>query len=275
MVAIRTITPTPFSAMGAAPQRGGQVDLPQELRRGLRLWLDANQIPNKRSGDKVGIWPDVSGNGKDFAQAVSTKQPTFQENVLNRYPVVRFDGSDWLRYSSLTEWNFFHQGLGATFLCVVNRTSAGGDTLQYVIGSTASSLHHGWAVTQLDPADQVRLTVTRGVGGSPTIVPIVNNAWPIGKWVSNLFTLKDQPGDDVTISVCGKSVISAEKNNPYSSADATNHLTLGSQSNADFRQFIGDMAEIFLWDRPLNRAERADVSWYIALKYALWMEGQD
>ncbi|HVU80034.1 MAG TPA: hypothetical protein VHD37_01585 [Candidatus Paceibacterota bacterium] len=55
---------------------------------GLVEWLDASQITGKADGDSVATWTDASGNGYD-ATAVGGS-PTYQTNILNGRPVLRF-----------------------------------------------------------------------------------------------------------------------------------------------------------------------------------------
>lgn len=55
-------------------------------------WWKADNIP-VNNGDPVETWRDVSSSGNDGIQSGS-ECPTFVTNVINGYPVVRFDGSN-------------------------------------------------------------------------------------------------------------------------------------------------------------------------------------
>lgn len=70
----------------------------------LQLWLDANdpatlfqdaaKTISAGDGDVVGAWADKSGNGNDVVQTTTSKKPSYQLDVQNGLPVVRFAGTD-------------------------------------------------------------------------------------------------------------------------------------------------------------------------------------
>jgi len=63
---------------------------------GLRLWLDASQLP-LADGDPVDEWTDLSGSGVPYAAPEPGRRPTFREDVIAGRAGIWFDGSDdWL-----------------------------------------------------------------------------------------------------------------------------------------------------------------------------------
>jgi hypothetical protein len=61
-------------------------------------WYDASKISGKSDGDFVGnAWTDQTANGYDLTAAGEGTQPTYQTNEKNGKPIVRFDGSDFLK----------------------------------------------------------------------------------------------------------------------------------------------------------------------------------
>lgn len=58
-------------------------------------WLRASSI-GLSDGAAVEDWLDESGAGIHFGQATVARQPTYQTNVVNGHPVVRFHGDDYL-----------------------------------------------------------------------------------------------------------------------------------------------------------------------------------
>jgi hypothetical protein len=87
---------------------------------GLGLWVDASQITGLADGDPVATWSDLSGNGRNFAQATSAQRPTYKVSILNGKPVVRFDGVD----DRLDAAYVVAQGL-SVFSVLVPRTNTG------------------------------------------------------------------------------------------------------------------------------------------------------
>lgn len=78
-------------------------------------WLSATDITNggtePNNGDKIASWSDLTGVAGDATEADSSRQPTYETNVFNGLPAVRFNGES--------------QGLQGTF----NRVNNGGLTI--------------------------------------------------------------------------------------------------------------------------------------------------
>lgn len=71
---------------------------------GLALWFKADAgTSTTTNGAAISQWNDQSGNARHVAQATGANQPTYQENVVNGRPVVRFDGTnDYLEATGFT-----------------------------------------------------------------------------------------------------------------------------------------------------------------------------
>lgn len=59
---------------------------------GMLLWLRAEDCSAVGSGNQITTWADQSGNGYNATGQGATK-PTYQSNVLNGWPTVRFNGT--------------------------------------------------------------------------------------------------------------------------------------------------------------------------------------
>jgi hypothetical protein len=59
---------------------------------GLLVWFRASSI-GLSDGAAISTWADESGNANDLTQP-STQKPTYKTNIINGYPVVRFDATD-------------------------------------------------------------------------------------------------------------------------------------------------------------------------------------
>lgn len=63
----------------------------------LELHLDASKIGELEDGAQVSSWSDLSGKGRNLAQATESKRPIYKTNILNGLPVVRTaDANDYL-----------------------------------------------------------------------------------------------------------------------------------------------------------------------------------
>lgn len=70
---------------------------------GLYGWFDASSI-GLTDGSVVDTWADSSTNARDLAVNNTTNRPVYKTNILNGFPIVRYNGagSTWLIKSS---WN--------------------------------------------------------------------------------------------------------------------------------------------------------------------------
>ena len=55
------------------------------------LWLRADSITGSVNTDRVQNWYDVSGNANHVSQTTPGNRPRYYTNVLNGFPVVRFE----------------------------------------------------------------------------------------------------------------------------------------------------------------------------------------
>jgi hypothetical protein len=101
---------------------GGGVATPKTIlgQTGL-MWYDAHEI----SDGAVTTWPDLSGNGVDFAQATAANQPTRSATGLSATkPGVTFDGSASPNHDILSTANVdWTAATGATWIMVLKDTA--------------------------------------------------------------------------------------------------------------------------------------------------------
>ncbi len=64
---------------------------------GLAAWHKADSLTGLTDGDPVSQWDDSSGNDRHAVQATVSQQPLYRANILNGMPVLRFDGTDYMR----------------------------------------------------------------------------------------------------------------------------------------------------------------------------------
>jgi hypothetical protein len=115
---------------------------------GASYHYDARRL-DLTSGTGVSTWTDLAGSN-NASQATSTNQPTFQTNVLNGNPIVRFDGTnDFMTFASGASVSVEHVAIilykSSSTSCptVVNKTSASGlpYTNYYYDSGTVKSLY--------------------------------------------------------------------------------------------------------------------------------------
>jgi len=110
------------------------------------LWFDANYL-NLNNNDPVSEWTDRSGNDNHGTQVDALRQPLFNTNSLNSYPVIYFEDDaggggeeDFMDFDGTTLLN--------TDLTVIYVAARRDNGENFVLGGTTEScnqnLHFGW-----------------------------------------------------------------------------------------------------------------------------------
>lgn len=85
-----TLSPLGVSRAPAAPAFS-----PADVA-GLQLWLEADALTGLADGAPVTTWPDASGQGHDFAQAITDHRPTYETAQVNGHATLHFTTNDSL-----------------------------------------------------------------------------------------------------------------------------------------------------------------------------------
>jgi hypothetical protein len=95
---------------------------PQNMSN-LTLWLDADSV--EIVIDKVAQWYDKSGNEFNALQGNASSRPEKVSNILENYPVIRFDGNDYMNsdfgqiFAQPNTMFIAARGLGKSFLTAI------------------------------------------------------------------------------------------------------------------------------------------------------------
>jgi len=215
---------------------------------GLVLWLSADSIPGLLNGEPVSVWNDKSSSLNN-AYNIGSLRPTYQTNVVNGLPVVRFGGSPQYlimtsAVSSVLPFSIFH---------VYKKRVSGG--LMFTL--TNSSDNNSY--TMFDYSDGNLYNFTRGNAfGNAAGKGNVTSFW-IGSQISNTGTNNVtgyKNGVDVSFSYAGGG-----------SGTLVNYDWLGHRTTeyAD-----GDLAEILFYNSALSTTDRQNVENYLNKKYAIF-----
>ncbi len=214
----------------------------------LRLWLKADSLA-LADDSPVDAWVDSSLSGNDVSQATGMKMPTFKTNILNGLPVVRFDGIDDTLFK--TAAGGFTCTEGHTVIAVLNPT-------------TAAS--YGMAVITNPIYNEMRQNGGGGIAewmipsGSYQVDSLDSQEGLWAVW-SGTFVVATQL---IELFINGVSQgTQFDDTGPLAVSD----IYLGSRT--DMYHWLGDIAEVLVFDAALDATDRENVENYLIAKYAL------
>lgn len=230
---------------------------------GLYAWYDADAISGLNNGDPVSTWTDESGNARNQTQ-VDTARPTYQTNIQNGLPGVRFDGSnDYMN----VQVNYDNANPEITVaLAAIPRATQVGTEFLVVAGATAGWPWQGWAQGTFGYMMQdygYRPHMLRGDAtmqiwtGAP---PTMNSPYFLAYRVDTTdHRLRINGTDDgVFVSVGGNFNFS--------------HLWLGGGSNGGTPAFFPqwDYLEIVVYNSRISDLNLNRLDNYVNNKWAIW-----
>ena len=231
---------------------------------GMLLWLKADAITGLSNGGSVNNWNDASGNGYNAVFTQVNGQgvaPLYETNVYNGLPVVRFGGNSLLQVNALP--------LGTYTIATVFKTNAS----QQIIYEHSDNLLGNTNGSFLYTSTNSSVSVKRG--GIQTGKDIVEtNA---ASWAANpgvpLLTVDEFGGTDASeqlfINGSQQWLHELYTGNLNTAAASTQHFNIGERAQYGGLQFIGDLAEIVVYDHVLSNADYTTLTNALMSKYAL------
>ena len=247
----------------SAPSSGGSSFSPTQIA-GLQAWWDASDSSTiTSSSSAVSQWRDKSGNARHLAQATGSKQPLTATDSINGLNVLKFDGVDDIMTTSS-----FIYGLGAcTVFVVCKGASQGSDHRIVAEGSTGST------TPMYCPLGNGATTVTRErffIRDNASTQTTAEGTAVFLDSVPKISCFKDT-GSAVTLylnSTSDATVASYTRSTTTLDTLAIGALKRTTESN----WFVGDIAEIIVYNTALSDANRDLVETYL---YAKWYQAVD
>jgi len=241
------------------------------------LWLDANDIDgdgnsgnDPADGSGVSTWVDKSGNGYDFAQGDSGKQPNFETNILNSKPVVRFTeaNDDALRRSDAIGIS----GNPDLTVFAVTMSTSTDISLTRVWQLGANSSNGNKAIGGFVDSS------FRYNGGNKLFPALSANVHGIATWrtADPGQTPGYGTGDFWKDGAVASSTGSSTANSPVNVPSSNNEFWLGryrEASNSTPNGLNGDLAEFILFDEHLSDSDVNDVNAYLGDKWGISYSG--
>ncbi|PIY02613.1 MAG: hypothetical protein COZ21_13250, partial [Bacteroidetes bacterium CG_4_10_14_3_um_filter_31_20] len=198
---------------------------------GLKLWLSSDSVA--LHSDTVQTWYDISGNNNNAFQTDTSKQPFWfnSSSVLNNNPVIRFDGiNDFLQFTSGIS------NIRTAFFIV--KHSTGNQGVSPLLGDISTYDWYSGYSTTLFNSDYTSPYIQQG------------SCFVNSQSVNPMAILK--PMEYIILSVITTGNVNASN--------------IANDRNSSF--WMGDFAEIILYDTVLSNSERIQVENYLRYKYS-------
>ncbi len=237
----------------------------------LDIWLKAGEGVTYDGSNVVSEWVDQSGNAVSFTppSPSGTTSPTFQTNVQNGYPAIRFDGDDYLSLNSA-----YTPPVGdssRTVIAVVDNITQTGANYNHI-------LHYG--TNQASPLNQAYGLLSRTNEQN-----VIGNHYWANNYTSSIpFPIQDGAGSSIPQIVMnsydGTSDWIFLQEDQFEINDITlntvaNEFLIGSRIGGAAEFFQGDLLELLFYSKALDAEEREEVYNYLQQKYNVYKELRD
>lgn len=221
----------------------------------VEAWYKGESV-EENPNQSVDRWDDDGDNAHSVEQATGGAQPIVQ--TLNGIKVLSFDGGDWLAGD-----NAVASGDFSAFAVVKSDVPGGGQEGFFLSnGKDAPAAPN----SKIGNWDGMFLRVEDGGSADNS------TAWPLGTDFGIIDWERDS-GGAVQLGVNGGTPTTL-----FGGASQTGDYsidTIAAGTSSGTQNFEGDIAEIVLFDRQLNSAERVVVHNYLASKYDLTLAADD
>ena len=215
------------------------------ITNGLILWLDAETSVTKDSSNRVSRWTDALAGSLYADEIIDFAKPVWVADAFPGHAGVRFDGNDGL---------FIEAGsLGQGSFTLIALGRAGG---QRTSGGSS-------------PTTGQRLLFSHTANSAYPSVSVAANGVGIYQY-SGGYSLRCEAVTDA--SVLCPLVIRYENNAPSVYLNGSLVCQAGAAGTQSLPHglggsFIGDIAEILIYDRALTEQERLSIETYLQAKY--------
>ncbi|TNE68895.1 T9SS type A sorting domain-containing protein [bacterium] len=219
----------------------------------LELHIKANAGVTS-SGGYVSAWADQSGNLNSVTQVSETNKPTIVNDVINGYPVIRFDGvNDYLTLPSAgtlaiqsNDYEIF----------IVAKTSSVTTSTIFLLGGSIERYE-----VHLNGSAGVRFIPKASIYIDEGSIGDYSNAAPY------IFNMRATASNGIVQVNGADSTVSALN----VQTDDAGTLYLGIRSNLTL-PFSGDIAEVIIYSAELSETDRNSVEDYLENKYGINQE---
>jgi hypothetical protein len=201
---------------------------------GLALWVRADAGVEPDASGRVDIWRDQSGKANDLTQSALGQKPMLVADAQNGLPVLRFNGYNFLQFTTRLD-----RSIGTAFLVL---DGDAGQAQRWLLGDVDTS--------------HIDFFPGNGTLWRSDASPAVRNG---ETWLNRARvdgTTTPRPATLSVLAVVPTSPVSADR--------------LGAHAYPYWGvPWLGDVAEMVIYDHALSPAERDTVEDYLVFKYGI------
>lgn len=244
----------------------------------LKMWMRSDVAATiSTTGNKINEWKYYNNPTRSFT-AVGTERPTWRIDGINFQPTVQFFGTQLMNGPAGTNAPIAAGDDDYSFFAVWNSNFTGDAGERIWLQWNCLTQKHGFSLTTLSTGADFYY------GAQFEIAPYgqgIKQKYIPGTWqlcqldVQNLNTKDLQVVTPQNIAT-GALVLSSNNNSGNTTRNISNvYNVIGASCDIAFEPFHGDLAELIIYDGPVNGIERAKVFSYLALKYGITLPGFD
>jgi hypothetical protein len=240
---------------------------------GLEVWLAADKITGISNGGNVTSWPDygLSAGGPHASAQWSSAAPTYQTNVINSLPTVRFGGTGWFKHW-ISSWA--HSEL--TFAMVMRASSLSNTYSAILTAAWIAQPSSGAAVTTNWGGYFIRSTGktalywdVQAVNGGSTTQTSYDGTGSATISSGTFYVISGIIGPQAVstrVALASDGSIASLQNTNLVSSPA---VAIGQDYGNSSRVLVGDIAELLIYQHALSTSELSTVENYLKTKYGL------
>ena len=230
------------------------------------LWLKADAgTSTTTNGSPVSAWNDQSGNANNALQTTfPTQQPLYVSSLMNGMPAIQFDNAAGPNNDELIvgDNNNLDNTPGLTIFSISQPNTLNGAARAIVskrqnVGNNESYLIFFFTGNAIDVDID-----SNGDRWATTATFSINNNYLLTLFYDGTLAAASRTGMYVNETFDGSHTETSASIPNYLS-----NLTIGSLNQGDGRAFGGHIAEVIIYTKALNKAERIVVSNYLSAKY--------
>lgn len=244
-----------------------------------KIWLKADEGIVNSTSNRVEMWVDQSGNVSDARQSLLVNRPSYELNGQEPFPFIKFNRTGGVQYFELTSDGISQTVSNDNSIFVVGNVNGGGTdntTNTYQSFVTIPGYHSAVGVYGYPQTTGVYLTNWFGgsIPGTPThtlssTAPLSAGSWNIITRIVDEHTTSSSLTGFLNGALTSSGLVNAQMTN-YNN----NIIRIGAGfTSGNYTWALnGGIAEVIVYNKALNHAERIAVENYLSSKYNLPIE---